>query len=81
MCKQTSDGVIPEEDPISLKKAKLDSVHWEAAPYWANCLPGREPFKRDAVDLAQEQLKERAGVFVSTSLTLSAAPQRVGGVI
>ena len=26
LCKQTSDGVTPEEDPTSLKKAKLESA-------------------------------------------------------
>ena len=29
LCMRTSDGVTPEEDPTSLKTAKLESANWE----------------------------------------------------
>ena len=45
LCKQTRDGVTPEDDPTSLKKAKLESAHWEGPDTWST-LPGpRVPFK------------------------------------
>ena len=31
LCKRTSEGVTPEEDPTSLKKAKLESATCEGA--------------------------------------------------
>ena len=50
------------------------------ARYRANCLPGLwEPFKRDTVDLATGQLKERAGFLVDRNLTLSFASKWAGG--
>ena len=54
LCKQTRDGVTPEENSTSFKKDKLESATREGP---------REPFKRNTVDLAPVAIEGAGGVF------------------
>ena len=82
LCKRTSDGVTPEEDPTSLKKAKLESATREGPDIGPTVCQGRGNRSNEIPwTWHQGQLQEQAGFLVSRSLTLSSAHvSTVGGI-
>ena len=75
LCKQTRDGVTPEEDPDSLKRAKLESTHKEGPDTGPIVCQDRGNRSNEIPwTWHQGHLKEQAGFLVTRSLTLSLAP-------
>ena len=60
---QNRDGVTPEEDPTSLKKAKLESAKWAGADIGPTSARCQVPFNRDTVDLAPGATEGAGGVL------------------
>ena len=71
-CKQTREGVTPEENLTSLKKAKLESATREEPDTGPDVCQGRGSCSNEIPwTWHQGQLKEWVGFLVSSSLTLS----------
>ena len=65
LCKRISAGVTLEEDPTSLKKAKLKSAIWEGpiSGQLSARAAGTGQTRYRGPGLRGKQLKERAGLF------------------
>ena len=68
------DGVTPEEEPISLRKAKLESATWEGPDTGLSVCQGYDNRSNEiSCTWHHAELKEWLGFLVSRSLLLSSA--------